>query len=105
MHSPKAEAETARPVTPTGEETRLGGWGGKLFAFTVYEVEDAEGEPEYRVYVDDGPGERLVCWFTSDREAAPVWRGAWNGDQWCARIEERARAIVANPEAAGGNGK
>lgn len=26
-----------------------------------------------------------------------VWRGAWNGDEWCDWIMERARAFVAEP--------
>jgi hypothetical protein len=88
----------ARPVEPTGEETLLGTFGSDPIVFTVYEVPRADEGPEYRVYGNDGPGPRLVCWFTSDPDTAPIWRGAWNGDDMCSRIEDRARTIIANPE-------
>jgi hypothetical protein len=92
-------AGAARPVEPTGEETRLGTFGTNPVVFTLYEVPDEHDEgPEYRVYGDDGAGERLVCWFLADAEAAPVWRGAWNGDDMCVWIEDQARKLVANPE-------
>jgi hypothetical protein len=100
----KAEAGSpvgaARPVEPTGEETSLGTFSKRPVVFTVYEapVKTDEGS-EYRVYGDDGAGPRLICWFTDDSEAAPVWRGAWNGDEWCVWIEEQARKLAANPEA------
>jgi hypothetical protein len=96
--------EPARPVEPTGKETLLGTFGTDPIAFTVYEVAGEDEGPEYRVYGNDGPaGPRLVCWFTADPEAEPVWRGAWNGDDMCRRIEERARTIIANPESGTGS--
>ncbi|THV35696.1 hypothetical protein [Glycomyces buryatensis] len=95
-------AEAARPVEPTGKETPLGTFGTDPVVFTVLEVPDSGDEgTEYRVYVNDGPaGPRLVCWFTSDPEAEPVWRGAWNGDGMCGRIEAKARKIIANTHSA-----
>jgi hypothetical protein len=93
---------TARPTEPTGKETYLGTFGSDPIVFTVYEAESEQAEGvEYRVYGDDGPGPRLVCWFTPDPEEAPVWRGAWNGDRTCGRIEARTREIIANPQAEG----
>lgn len=92
---------TARPVQPIGDEIRLGEFSrGKLVSFTVYQVPgEADDTPEYRVYDTDGPaGPRLVCHFTPDRETSPVWRGAWNGDDWCGWIEEQARDIIADPQ-------
>lgn len=92
----------ARPVQPFGDETRLGTFTcGKLVTFTVYQAPGESGTPEYRVYATDGPaGPHLVCYFTPDRETPPVWRGAWNGDDWSVWIEKRARKVVANPEPA-----
>ncbi|WP_026924430.1 hypothetical protein [Glycomyces arizonensis] len=47
----------------------------------------------YRIdFRDNGGGPSEVCAFTT--EAAPRWRGAWNGDQWCAWIEAEARSII-----------
>lgn len=95
---------TARPIVPVGDETHLGTFHrGNVIAFDVYEVpSETEGTTEYRVYGDDGPGPRLICWFTSAPETPPIWRGAWDGDAWCGWIEEQARKCIANPEARSG---
>lgn len=53
------------------------------------------GPDAYPVDCRDSPktAPSEVCRFTAD--TAPVWRGAWNGDQWCAWIESEARRIIS----------
>ena len=77
--------------------------------FTAYRLGPDQGRYpngpcEYLVDCDDGVGPREVCRFSdegaedeSPETAAfePVWRGAWNGDEWCDWIMERARAFIA----------
>ena len=55
----------------------------------------------FRVDCDDGVGPREVCRFTDDPRSPPIWRGAWNGDEWCAWIMGEARKAIANANAPG----
>ncbi|THV41208.1 hypothetical protein [Glycomyces buryatensis] len=74
--------------------------------FTLYEIvppssEYPRGPVEYLLDVDDGAGPRLCCRFTDDPEDPIVWRGAWNGDQWCDWIMEQTRGLIADPDCSG----
>jgi hypothetical protein len=69
--------------------------------FTVYRLEPDQsrypnGSTVYLVDCDDGVGPHEVCRFT-DEDSEVVWNRAWNGDEWCDWIMERARAFVAEP--------
>lgn len=72
------------------DEVFLGEFRRTPADFLVYQT----GPDAYRVDCCDspnaGPGE--VCRFTAD--TAPVWRGAWNGDEWCPWILAEAHTII-----------
>ena len=58
--------------------------------FLVYRTEPGAYRVDCRDSLNAGPSE--VCRFTVD--GAPVWRGAWNGDQWCDWITAQTRKVV-----------
>jgi hypothetical protein len=62
--------------------------------FGVYRT----GPDAYRVDCRDSPngGPSEVCRFTADTD--PVWRGAWNGDEWCLWILAETQAIIKRPK-------
>ena len=80
------------------DEVSLGTFRRWPVVFTVVHLDVPAGTPNtYRVDCDDGVGPHEVCRFGDDPEAPPVWRGAWNGDEWCSWILAQARVLVANP--------
>lgn len=93
---------TARPITPTGQETRLGTFGTKPIRFTVYEVPGEDDGPEYRVYGDDGVGPRLVRVHVVNAAPGALWVavltdvGTEKVDAiWCGQWECRSAAWKA----------
>ena len=52
--------------------------------FTVFQT--AKAPANYRVDCNDGNGPSKVCTFSDRPASGPTWRGAWNGDEWCACI-------------------
>jgi hypothetical protein len=82
-------------------ENWLGDFCREPAVFSVYrEAADAHPfiPPEYRIECNDGAGPRVICRFTDEPDPVPEWLGAWRGDEWCAWILERARALIADPQ-------
>ena len=75
------------------DEVFLGEFRRGPAAFLVYRT----GPGAYRVDCRDSPNAEPgeVCRFTDDGE--PVWRGAWDGDQWCGWIAARTREVIGGP--------
>lgn len=75
------------------------GWLGYFHrepvVFSVFQTSPTPGE--YRVDGNDGAGPREICRLTDEPGSTPVWRGAWNNDEWCDWIEAEARKLIAEP--------
>ncbi|THV29042.1 hypothetical protein [Glycomyces paridis] len=74
---------------------RIGGFDGPGVRFTVHELAEpgSRRAVEYAVKADDGV-EGLVCRIPADPDGPVSWHGAWNGDQWCPKIEAFARESI-----------
>jgi hypothetical protein len=85
------------PPEPEGEHC-LGKFRRHPAEFSVIFVATPPDTPAvYRVDCDDGVGPHEVCRFGDDPAEPVIWRGAWQGDQWCAWILRNARELVAKP--------
>lgn len=68
--------------------------------FTLYRIGPDQsrypnGPVEFLVDVDDGAGARECCRFTDEPGQPVTWNRAWNGDEWCPWILDRANALIA----------
>lgn len=89
--------ETTFDQSPEGELC-LGKFRRWRAEFSVIFVEAPPGTAHtYRVDCDDGVGPHEVCRFDDAPDEPVIWRGAWNGDEWCDWIMEQARELVARP--------
>ncbi|GAA2161298.1 MULTISPECIES: hypothetical protein [Glycomyces] len=92
-----AEPPEDNPPEPEGEHC-LGKFRRHPAEFSVIFVSTPLGTPNvYRVDCDDGVGPHEVCRFGDDPAEPVIWRGAWQGDPWCAWILKNARELVAKP--------
>jgi hypothetical protein len=90
-------AKTAFDQSPD-DEHRLGKFRRGPAEFSVVFTATPPSTPSvYRVDCDDGVGPREVCRFGDDPAEPAIWRGAWNGDEWCDWIMAQARELVARP--------
>ena len=85
-----------------GVNGHLGGFRRGHVVFTLYEIPPDLGrypnEPTtYLLDCDDGVGPHEVCRFEADEIDHPMWRGAWNNDDWCPWLIEHCRALIAAP--------
>lgn len=98
-----AEEPAGRPERRSdGEPAKfgfLGGFDRGPARFAVFELgpglDGGRDFPNrFLIDVDDGAGPRECCRFTDAPDDEPVWNRAWNGDDWCPWILERARALI-----------
>ncbi|MDN3239587.1 hypothetical protein [Glycomyces tritici] len=92
-------ADTTFDAPPELEgEHCLGKFRRHPVEFFVIVIPMPPGTPvTYRVECDDGVGPHEVCRFSDATEEPVIWRGSWQGDEWCSWILGRARALVADP--------
>jgi len=91
-------AKTAFDQSPDGEHC-LGSFRRGPANFTLVRTSAATDVPStYRIDCDDGVGPREVCRFEESPAAPPVWRGAWNGDEWCDWIMAKVGVLIRQPD-------
>ncbi|MFB9658601.1 hypothetical protein ACFQS3_20390 [Glycomyces mayteni] len=82
------------------EDGWLGDFARGPAVFAVYrETKGAHplAPPEYRIECNDGAGPRVICRILDASDPVPEWYGAWEGDQWCEWILQRAFGLIKRP--------
>lgn len=96
-----AETTFANPEPDPNSDGWLGDFVRGPAVFAVFR-EVATAHPltatEHRIECNDGAGPRVTCRFFDEPDPVPEWFGAWQGDEWCDWILQRARALIAKPE-------